>query len=251
MLATIFIWLSVAVIALKLADIFLSKAQKEWLSNGVVRFWNILDECKGWSFADWLKKPQAKLWFAITLGLGIAVVNGYTYIVDADYPFNQWKVQIEGAQRTVGGGRTGLLNFFVAVLYGVLAFVVTLYFVRPIFAKLLEFRSATHLSVRLVIILVGSWTIYLLLSIVRHELVRGGWWYTGVALWYLAGLIAILNVCAATIFISIAMAYVASGTLYVGEFVVRRIAEYPKGPVLALSALIGGIAAVIKAFGYD
>jgi hypothetical protein len=43
--------------------------------------------------------------------------------------------------------------------------------------------------------------------------------------------------------------YIARVILYAGEFVVRRIAEYPKGPVLGLSALIGGIAAVFKAFG--
>jgi hypothetical protein len=33
----------------------------------------------------------------------------------------------------------------------------------------------------------------------------------------------------------------------VSEFLVRRIAEYPKGPVLALSGIIGGIVAILKA----
>jgi hypothetical protein len=36
--------------------------------------------------------------------------------------------------------------------------------------------------------------------------------------------------------------------LGISEFVVRRIAEYPKGPVLALSALTGGISGLLKLF---
>jgi hypothetical protein len=41
---------------------------------------------------------------------------------------------------------------------------------------------------------------------------------------------------------------VVSGLLFVAEFVLRRLAEYPKGPVLAASALAGGIAGLIKVF---
>jgi len=44
-------------------------------------------------------------------------------------------------------------------------------------------------------------------------------------------------------------AYVATALLYASEQLVRRIAEYRKGPVLALSALSGGIAALLKVFG--
>jgi hypothetical protein len=34
------------------------------------------------------------------------------------------------------------------------------------------------------------------------------------------------------------------------EFLTRRIAEHPKGPILAASALFAGIAAVLKQLGY-
>jgi hypothetical protein len=44
-------------------------------------------------------------------------------------------------------------------------------------------------------------------------------------------------------------AYAAMAVLFVVELVVRRIAEYPKGPILALSAACGGIAAALKFFG--
>jgi hypothetical protein len=45
--------------------------------------------------------------------------------------------------------------------------------------------------------------------------------------------------CVIMIFVARALAYIASAILYVGEFIVRRIAEYPKGPVIALSTLSG------------
>jgi len=60
--------------------------------------------------------------------------------------------------------------------------------------------------------------------------------------------IALVLLCVLAIFLSLAMAYVASAILSVGEFIVRRIAEYPKGPVLAVSAFFGGIVALIKAW---
>jgi hypothetical protein len=40
----------------------------------------------------------------------------------------------------------------------------------------------------------------------------------------------------------------AKAVVYVSEFIMRRIAESPKGPVFAISALAGGIAAIVKAF---
>src|SRR5215510_8281325 len=69
MLGTLLIWLSVAVAILAIVDLFLSDSQKAWLSNAVIKTWNILDEGKGWSFADWLKRPRAKWWLALSLGL--------------------------------------------------------------------------------------------------------------------------------------------------------------------------------------
>jgi hypothetical protein len=58
MLATLLIWLSGAVAVLALLDLFLSKTQKAWLSNAVIKAWSILDEAKEWSFTDWLKMPK-------------------------------------------------------------------------------------------------------------------------------------------------------------------------------------------------
>jgi hypothetical protein len=69
MLAMLLIWICAAVAVLKLVDLFLSPAQKTWLSNAVIKTWNVLDEAKAWSFADWLKRPRAIWWLAVSLTL--------------------------------------------------------------------------------------------------------------------------------------------------------------------------------------
>src|SRR5215510_11058813 len=100
MLGTLLIWLSVAVAILAIVDLFLSDSQKTWLSNAVIKTWNVLDEAKGWSFADWLKEPRAAWWLA--MALSVASWVGV---------FGDWKLDsCCGEGRTTGaGGR--LLDF--------------------------------------------------------------------------------------------------------------------------------------------
>ena len=52
----------------------------------------------------------------------------------------------------------------------------------------------------------------------------------------------------AALFVPFVLAYLLSPILFISEFVVRRIAEYPKGPLLALSAFFGAVAALLKSF---
>jgi hypothetical protein len=60
--------------------------------------------------------------------------------------------------------------------------------------------------------------------------------------------VGLVVLCALLLLASIALAYLATAVLYVGELVVRRIAEYPKGPLLALIAIFGSVAALLKVF---
>ena len=60
--------------------------------------------------------------------------------------------------------------------------------------------------------------------------------------------ILMIPMCLLTISLAVAVAYLGSAVLLAGELIVRRIAEYPKGPVLGLGIVFGGIAALIKAF---
>jgi hypothetical protein len=244
MLATLLIWLSVAVAVLALVDLFLSKDQKTWLSDVVLKMWSILDEAKGWSFADWVKKPEPKAWLGIILGVGVAVAWIYKYTVLDTFE-----------------GESAFSRFFMGSLLGACVGWVAVNAMNHILERLLQFSSAKHLAGKLVMALLGSGTVLFLL-IVATSLLSDRFWESdlhtaiGVSLYVLKlglgllfAVICFLLLCSVVIFVSMAVAYIASATLCVGEFVVRRIAEYPKGPVLALSALCGGIVALIKAFG--
>jgi hypothetical protein len=231
MLATLVIWLCAAVAVLKLLDLFLSPAQKTWLSNAVIKTWNVLDEAKAWSFADWLKKPRAIWWLAVSLTLLLICFQLWLERTREKLP----------SDFTLPGPLQTFLN---TALIGI----IVLLMARLIFARLPRFTSMTQLSGRLSIILICVGIVYALLGISIDKLLNE---HSTVALILMLVFapVTIALLCVLVIFLSMAMAYLASAILYVGEFVVRRIAEYPKGPVLALSTCFGGVVALIKAFG--
>jgi hypothetical protein len=231
MLATLVIWLSVAVVCLKLVDILLSQAWKTRLSNAAIKTWNVLDEAKAWSFADWLRKPRAIWWLAISLTLLMIC-------------FHLW---LERAREKSAPDYTPLgqlQTFLVTAFLGI----TILLMARLIFARLLRFNSMTQLSGRLLILLICVGISYALLGFTINKLLDEQP-KVAVILMLVIAPVTVALLCLLAVFLSIALAYLASAFLYVGEFVVRRIAEYPKGPVLALSALLGGVVALIKAFG--
>jgi hypothetical protein len=242
MLGTLLIWLSVAVAILAIVDLFLSDSQKAWLSNAVIKTWNILDEAKGWSFADWIKKPRATWWLAVGLGLllgsFLGIVNWLTelYLGRADDNWS-WVVAV-GYPLT-----TALILFIFSFL------------TRRIFAWLLKFGSLLRIAKILTVVYFVSVLIMTLIMIAIFSIGESSespaqWiWLAILFLFLLILPLGLLTWCGLTIFVARGMAYLASGIFYIGEFIVRRIAEYPKGPVLALSALCGGIVALIKAFG--
>jgi hypothetical protein len=60
--------------------------------------------------------------------------------------------------------------------------------------------------------------------------------------------LALILLCILTIFMALSLAYTITPVLGLGEFIVRRIAEYPKGPIIGLSAAFGSIVVIIKTF---
>jgi hypothetical protein len=230
MLATLVIWLSVAVIVLKLVDLFLSQAWKTWLSNSAIKTWNALDEAKAWSFADWLRKPRAIWWLAVSLTILMIC-------------FQLWLERLR--EKLPDYTSPGQLQTFLGTAF---IGITILLMARLIFARILRFNSMVQLSGRLLILLICVGIVYVVLAISIDKLL-GERPAVAVPLMFVFAPVTIILLCVLAVFLSMAMAYLAGATLYVGEFVVRRIAEYPKGPVLALSALLGGIVALIRAFG--
>src|SRR6516225_5487728 len=160
MLATLLIWLSVAVAVLALADLFLSQAQKTWLSNALIKTWSVLDEAKSWSFADWLKKPTAMWWLAASMAL----------LISAGFILQQvlmmkW-LEREIAQQGAPEYALHLDDFLKAAVFGI----IVLFIARLIFARLLRFTSAKQLFGRLVIIFSFAAIAFYLLGIALDKL---------------------------------------------------------------------------------
>jgi hypothetical protein len=47
-------------------------------------------------------------------------------------------------------------------------------------------------------------------------------------------------------FLALFIVHFVRASIVISEFTMRRIAESPKGPLLAISAIVGGVAAVVK-----
>jgi hypothetical protein len=70
-------------------------------------------------------------------------------------------------------------------------------------------------------------------------------------LWFVAGLSGVTaygTFCMlfAALFAITLVLFSAKTIVYALSVIMRRVAEYKKGPVLAISALVGGIAAIVK-----
>jgi hypothetical protein len=238
MLATLTIWLSAAVAVLVLVEIFLSKAQKEWLSNAVLKIWSSLDEAKGWSFADWLIKPGPKWWEGLALVVFALLASYSIFLVS----YSMYHILVNGFEREFN------FHFYQALQlwFGALLIVTS---TSSIFVRgTVEFDS-THVRILAILSVFGAF-VGLIGPGFSHYISASTFslseWDVLFAIGILVGYPAVIVL---PIWAALGLTYIASAILYVCEFIIRRIAEYPKGPVLALSALFGGIAALIKAFG--
>jgi hypothetical protein len=238
MLATTVLWLVAAVAVLKLIDLLLSEQQKTWLSTAVKQASKVLDDAKKWSFFNWLMKTSPNKWweglglfvFALLASYSIFLVSYsmYHFLVHGDFNFHfHQALQLwYGAPLivflTIGifVGRTVELDSTLVRILAILS--VAGAFGGLIVAGFSQYisTSAFSLSESDVLIAIGIFVGYPALIVLP-------------------------------VWVALGLAYIASAILYVGEFIVRRIAEYPKGPVLALSAFIGAIVALIKAFGAE
>ena len=212
--------------------------QKDRLDNAVVKLWIILDEARGWSFADWLKEPRAIWWLAVSLGLFLGILTVWSV----------WSPLIKEWGILVGVAIIAPIALFVCVIVTWLTF--------EAFQRLLDSRPGEFLARRGTEVAIGCliafvfWTlievavITMIKPLLFRRIVLG-------PIKLLQGMAAVTSFCLLWIWVMRALAYFVSMILYVGEFIVRRIAEYPKGPVIAASTLFAGVIALIKALGWD
>ena len=217
MLANAVIGLSAIVASLVVVDFLLTPAQTKWLSDCVLRFSNVLDDLKHGAHIEFLASTPLRVLAVITCTLFTAAV---VWMISGNFShFWQWYLVV-------------------------LSFVCSLIVIRIGFTWFSFFTTA---SVVLAAVLVVT-AVFLVAGLLILRWAVNPASMSGVILYMLS-----------TVFLAIALmlglsaapaivAHVLTVILYPIEFLVRRIAEYPKGPVLALSALGGGIAALFKIF---
>ena len=240
-LANTIIVLSAAIATLALIDLLMTDRQKDTLSNKVLALWSWLDDLRKLSFIDWIRNHRGLVsLFATILPLAtllFATLNeilrfGYHHLSLISGSFGAivglliglWLVSFVLRAKP---GRQILVRATGALLLAVLPLAVLrpfeIFFGDPLldalFDALPERHAVTVFEAVMGAVLAGKLVTLILLAI-----------------W-------LLVVC------PLVFAYVATALLYASEQLVRRIAEYRKGPVLALSALCGGIAALLKVFG--
>ena len=248
MLDSFLIFVGVATIAVKLLDFYMSDGQKKWLNDRVVRMWDWLDRAKRVPFLDLVRtrRSQRNLaavaicaivlqWIAIWIWGDWSSVEGRSAAPWTNpYLVAMSAVGIGAAMIGIWLGRRGIsmmlqgktaLNLFARASV-MLVFLVIL-------ARVVAFPAIVMPAAEMTAKVVGNWFFHLfiaaMVAISTITFILFSFWVVSVSL---------------VLFI-----YLGSLLLYIVELTVRRIAEYPKGPVLAVGTLMGMIGALIKAFG--
>ena len=252
MLANLVVFLSVSVAALAFVDFLLNDAQKKAVADSVTRMWDWLDEAKRVPLLDMARTRKSQ---RILLAIAIcAVIAQYFAIwMLAERP-ESWKHSPEEPSTQAANPAVAL-----AIILGFVAMM--LWLGRRLISMMLRGKTALQLFGRasLVFLLLSLPTLLIVgLAIYSEEALtpesRAAFEGSGFYVFFVvvAGVLAVSSgvlwlfwAAAAGLVLFI---YVGSFCLYIAEFTMRRIAEYPKGAILAGSVALGSITALIKAF---
>jgi hypothetical protein len=236
MLANLVVFLSASVAVLALLDFLLSEGQKETISDRVTRMWNWLDETKRVPVLDILRTPRSQSAF---VGVIVCAAIGPMLYLSLSSGFLEVPVRLLST--------------------AVIAILTVAWFGRKIISVIMKGRTALQLFGRLSLVFVPVIVFWVFLNENPMRLMK---WFGldvqspeglifGAAFLVTFGLLVASNVLVLFWLASAGLVlfiYLGSLILVVAEFTMRRIAEYPKGPILAGSVALGSITALIKAF---
>jgi hypothetical protein len=222
---------------LTLLDWFLTDKQKERLSLLSIRLWNWLDDLYRRRFFEWFYKGRPQLVVA-ALAVISYVTLGLSLLVFRSVPFQKIKLD-------------ELALFAIPLILGPTLAVVIF---RPLLRWLSHSKSQLTYLIRLyatilafILVVMPFWY-----AADRAQIISNSIPHWAEMPWLIAGLSAMTIygtffmlwtfLCATTISL-----FCAKTIVYASTFIMRRIAESKKGPILGISALVGGIAAIVKA----
>jgi hypothetical protein len=232
-------------IAIALLDVFLGEARKERLADIELRVWYWLARARDHSLLDWLRKHEGFLYL-----LAVIVQFGYLYWLYFHTNMLQHasNVDIHG-----GSVPTGVLIFFTflfCIIIGNWLAYDTLQ--APTLPSAL-FRLSRLLCFSLGILsLVAGLSFVLpdeILSTPQPDDLFRIAYLKFFAFIVTLNFAASLLVCWVIVAVPLVVVTLCTGCFAILEFILRRLAEYPKGALLGLSAILGTIAGLFKLFG--
>jgi hypothetical protein len=233
---------AIATFVLKVLDVFLSDAQKAWLDNRTLRAWHWLAEAKQKSLLNWLQDFRPSIAWA-----GVVIVAVYM----------TWAFEKAVAPPSQ--------VITVAILIAAVGLWFGLRIIRVILAAPTLSRAVVRATVVVVITILPAVIFFGVVYTFSGDLIGLAKSFAAAAaakqmtlglapfaLFFLVVLILCVHLTViALIFwtvvaVPLLAVYLLTVALFSSEFVVRRIAEYPKGPILAGSALFGALAGVFR-----
>jgi hypothetical protein len=233
---------AVAVFVLAVLDVFLSDTQKQWLGDRTVRLWHWLAEVKRHSLLEWLQSYRRLIvWTGVIL---VSIYMAWAF-EKALGPITQVALITLGI-------------FGIGVLFG-LKIIRSILRAPSLFRAVIRATIIVAVTLAPVIIFYGSVYAFqdtflglakeFAASVAAHTPTLG---LALFALSFLWGLILCVHLTVIAIIfwlvvaLPLAVTYLVSILLFCSEFVVRRIAEYPKGPIFAGSLLLGAISGIFR-----
>lgn len=217
LIADVLLISSLLIPALSLLDFLLSDSQKKRIGSATLNAWNFLDELERLSIPKWLDQPRERFFFSLLISTIVGLAVAFSFIGNDDWIFRALIL---------------LFTMFIGTC-------ISLEFLPRLMRNYTPFSVLVALAISLAIVAVQAALVYIGLQLgPKHAS-------------YMA-LITTFTVpftlMALTISLAVAFPLLGKGLLTASEFLVRRIAENPKGPLLAASALFALLVALIKEF---
>ena len=233
---------AIAVFVLAALDVFLSDVQKQWFDDRTLHVWHWLAEAKRKSLLNWLQRHYQSI-----AGTGVVLVSVYM----------TWAFE------------KALAPLPQVITVALCIFAVGLFFGLKIIQLTLRapsmFRAVIRATIIVGVTLAPAVIFLTLVSAFKGDLIGLAKEFAAnaaahklnlglalFALFYLCALILCVHLTViaiifwAVVALPLAVIYLLTILLYCSEFVIRRLAEYPKGPIFAGSLLLVAIAGVFR-----
>jgi hypothetical protein len=238
---------------LKLLNWFMTELQKKVLSDLSLRMWNFLDDAKKTRLLLNFRSGRPQFFLA-----ALSIIFGLSFIIlfvnflwPPPVPINMFVGSNRLANALIAEAKLGFIVPASGLIAG--AILTTFWILPPVLRWLSRARSQMDY--------LGRWYKFLVCSGLAGGILSIPLGFVAVAsssnvlLAAVVFLGAAYDACLAVLMFLGVLTLIAGlslqmgrGVLIVGEYIMRRIAEASAGPLLAASALIGGVAAIIKAF---